>query len=173
MKSEQLIWDEERAKVDEITDNVGLNIDEKIKDAVTAFRIRGFITSQSCEGHIRGDEKYGASFPWVEVYAPAPTGWKEAKDEKKKELEREWIIKNLEQQQKMMGYLSEFYKDRQTPFDARLTFDRIGAFDGFRVQSFGARMMRLLAPEEQVRKHQLYRKEMNDFTNFLKSREGV
>lgn len=68
----------------------------------------------------------------------------------------------------MMNLLEEFYQNRETPFDARLVFDRIGAFGGFRVQSFGAAIMELLPPEEQLKKFELYRKEMNDFAEFLK-----
>ena len=171
VKSEQEIaWERNRAEVDKITDRLGLGIDEKIKESVAAFMVHEFTTSQSCEGHTGEEEKHGASFPWVEVYAPEPKGWQEAKGEKKKELDREWTIKNLEQQQKMMGFFAEFYQGRETPFDARLAFDRIGAFGGFRVQSFGAEVMRLLPPEEQLKKLEIYRKEMDDFTNFLKSR---
>ena len=171
IKSEQEIaWEQRRAEVDKITDRLGLGIDEKIKESVTAFQVHKFTTSQSCEGHTGKEEKHGASFPWVEVYAPEPKGWRDAKGEKKKELDREWTVKNLEQQQKMMDYFAEFYQGRETPFDARLTFDRIGAFGGFRVQSFGAEMMKLLPSEEQVQKLELYRKEMDDFTKFLKDR---
>lgn len=173
VKSEQEIaWEKNRAEIDKITDRLGLGIDEKIKEAVTAFLVHGFTTSQSCEGHTGEEEKHEASFPWVEIYAPEPKGWREAKDEKKKELDREWTIKNLGQQQKMMGLLAEFYQGRETPFDARLALDRIGAFGGFRVQSFGAEMIKLLSPEDQLKKLEVYRKEMDDFTNFLKSKHS-
>jgi len=171
VKSEkEIAWEQKRAEVDKITDKLGLGIDEKIKESVTAFQVHEFTTSQSCEGHTGEEEKHGASFPWVEIYTPEPKGWRESKGEKKKQLEREWTIENLKQRQKMMGYFAEFYQGRETPFDARLAFDRIGAFGGFRVQSFGAEMMKLLLPEEQIQKLELYRKEMDDFTKFLKDR---
>mgnify|MGYP001596152710 CR=1 FL=1 len=38
----------------------------------------------------------------------------------------------------------------------------------FRIQSIGADLMELLSPEEQREKLKLYRKEMDDFTTFLK-----
>lgn len=166
----EIAWEKKMAEVNEITDRLGKGIDEKIKDAVTAFRAHEFTTSQSCEGHTGKEEKHGASFPWIEIYTPEPKGWKEAKGEKKEEIEREWMVENLKQQQNMMGFLEEFYKERETSFDARLIFDRIGAFGGFRVQSFGAEMMRLLPPEKQFKKFELYRKEMEDFAAFLKGR---
>lgn len=171
IKSEkEIVWDKRREEVDEITDRLGLVIDEKIKESVAAFLVHEFTTSQSCEGHTGEEEKHGAFFPWVEVYASEPKGWREAKGEKKKQLDREWTIENLKQQQKMMNFFAEFYQGRETPFDAKLSFDRSGAFGGFRVQSFGAEMMELLPPEEQFKKLDLYRKEMEDFTNFLKSK---
>ena len=171
VKSEQEIaWEKRRAEVDKITDRLGLGIDGKIKETVTAFLVHEFTTSQSCEGHTGEEEKHGDSFPWVEIYAPEPKGLEEAKGEKKKQLDREWAVENFKQQQKMMGFLAEFYQGRETPFDARLAFDRIGAFGGFRVQSFGAEMTAILTPEERKQKLELYREEMDDFTNFLKSK---
>jgi hypothetical protein len=170
-KSEkEIAWKNERAKTDEIKDRLDLGVDEAIKEAVTAFRIHGFTTSQSCEGHKHegiNEEKddHGTSFPWIEIYAPEPEGWKESEEKKK-----EWAKTNLEQQRKMMTYLEEFYRDRKVLFDARLTFDPIGVFGGFRVQSFGARIIELLPREEQLEKLELYRKEINDFAEFLKEK---
>lgn len=173
VKSEkEIAWEKKMTEVNEITDSLGKGVDEKIKESVTAFLIHGFTTSGSCEGHIHegGGEKHGLPYPWVEVYAPEPEGWREAEGDRKEQLEQEWRIKNFEQQRKMMGFLEEFYRDRETPFDARLTFDRIGTFGGFRVQSFGARITAILTPEEQKQKLALYQKEMEDFTKFLKDK---
>jgi len=170
-KSEkEIAWENERTKTDGIKDRLDLGVDEAIKEAVTAFRIHGFTTSQSCEGHrheeIDGEkDDHGASFPWIEIYAPEPEGWEESEEKKK-----EWAKANLEQQQKMTIYLEEFYKNRKVLFDARLTFDPIGIFGGFRVQSFGARMIELLPREKQLEKLELYRKEINDFAEFLKEK---
>lgn len=171
VKSEkEIAWDKKLEEVNKITDGLGLDLDEKIKEPVAAFLIHEFTTSQSCEGHVGEEEKHGLSFPWIEIYAPEPKGWREVTGEKKKQLDREWKIENLKQQEKMMGFFAEFYQGRETPFDARLTFAGIGAFSGFRVQSFGVEMMKLLPLEKQLKKLELYRKEMNDFTNFLKSK---
>ena len=160
------------AEVNEIADRLGKGVDEKIKEPVAAFLIHEFTTSGSCEGHMveEGEDQHGLPYPWIEVYAPEPDGRREAKGDKKEELDQEWRIKNFEQQQKMMGFLAEFYQGRETPFDARLAFDRVGAFGGFRVQSFGAEMTAILTPEERKQKLELYRREMEDFANFLKSK---
>jgi hypothetical protein len=70
----------------------------------------------------------------------------------------------------MLELLSEFYQERKTSFEARLTFENIGAYGGFRVQSFGAEIMELLSVDEQKEKLKLYRKEIDDFTEFLKNK---
>jgi len=173
VKSEkEIAWEEKLADVDKIVDRLGKGVDEKIKESVAAFLVHEFTTNDSCEGHIveEGEEQHGLPYPWIEVYAPEPEEWIKTEGEKKKELEREWTVKNLEQQRKMMGFLEEFYKGRKTPFDARLVFDKVGVFGGFRVQSFSAEMTAILTLEERKQKLALYQKEMNDFTKFLKDK---
>lgn len=159
----EILWKQKRAEVEKITDGISKEVDQNIKETVTAFLVHEFTTSGSCEGHL--DEEHGLPYPWIEINTPAPEGWRESEKKKK-----EWTIENLKQRQRAMNYLAEFYQDRDTPFDARLTFDRIGAFGAFRIQSFGANMVDLLSPEEQKRKLELYKKEMNDFTKFLKNK---
>jgi hypothetical protein len=165
-------WEEIVARVNQIVDGRGMGVDEGIKETVAVFLVHGFTTISSCEGHLtkEGEEERGLPYPWVEVYAPEPEGWKDAEGKEKERLEQEWRIKNFEQQRKMMGFLEEFYKERETPFDARLVFDRVGELGGFRVQSFGAQMTAILSPEEKKRKLLLYQKEMKDFTEFLKNK---
>ena len=169
-KSEkEILWEQSRLETDKITDGLGLGIDEKIKEAVTALKVHEFSTSQSCEGHIHEgtdeEQKHGVAYPWVEIYAPEPEGWEE--DEQKKKT---WIEKNIRQQERMKELVDEFYNGRETPSDARLVFHTIGIFGGFRIQSSGAENTRAFPPEKQKEKLELYRKEMNDFTQFLKTK---
>ncbi|MEK7586606.1 MAG: hypothetical protein AAB453_01925 [Patescibacteria group bacterium] len=167
-KSEkEILWEQKLSEVNEIADSLGKGVDEKIKKTVAIFLAHEFTTSGSCEGHTikDGETEYGLPFPWVEVYAPEPEGWKESE-----EKQQEWMIENLSQQKKMMSFLEEFYKERTTPFDARLTFEGIGAYGGFRVQSFGAEILAILTTEEQKLKLELYRNELDDFTEFLKDK---
>lgn len=164
-KSEkEILWEKKRVEIDEIADRLGKGIDEKIKEAVTAFAVYEFPTSQSCEGHIRGEEE-GKPYPWVEIDAPEPENWE--KDEEKK---KEWRMENLKQQKRTIDLLDEFYQTRQTAFDARLHLSNIGAFGAFRIQSSGAEIMDILLPEEQKKKLELYRKEIDDLTVFLKDK---
>ena len=165
-------WEKKMAEVNEIVDSLGKKIDENIKETVVAFSVHGFTTTASCEGHIaeKEEEQHGLSYPWVEICAPEPEGLSDAKKEEKNQLEQEWRIKNLKQQRRMMDFLEEFYEKRKTPFDARLVLEKIGAFGGFRVQSFGAEITEILSPEEKQQKLTLYQKEIRDFTEFLKSK---
>ncbi len=52
------LWDEAAARIETITDRLGLEIDEGIKEVVIAFLVNGFPTQQSCEGHL--EERFGA-----------------------------------------------------------------------------------------------------------------
>ena len=166
----EIAWNNVRAKVEKVTDALDLGVDKGIKEAVTAFVAHDFTTSQSCEGHVDDIKERGHAFPWVEVYAPDPEGFDEAEGEERERLEHELTIKNLVQRKKLTEFFEEFYKERETPFDVQLTFDRIGAFGGFRVQSTGAELMPLLPMEERVKKIELYRKEMDEFARFLKQK---
>lgn len=164
-KSEkELRWEKTRTEAENITDALGKPIEENIKEVVTAFMANGFTTSASCEGHTM-EEKHGGQFPWVEVYAPEPEEWK-----KSKEKQKEWLLENLKQRKKMMDLMEEFYKNRETNFDTRLVFSNIGIYGAFRIQSIGAELMPLFTLEEQKQKMETYRKEMNDFTGFLKNK---
>lgn len=163
MSEKQKQWLAIEAQVDGITDRLGLGIDSGIKKSVVAFSAHEFPTSQSCEGHLHGD--HGYPYPWVEIYVEGPEGWEESE-----EKQNEWRVSNLKEQQKMINLLNEFYQNRITPLDARLVFDKIGAYGGFRIQSMGAATMELITDEELEIKHILYQKEMNDFSEFLKSK---
>ncbi len=162
------MWGAIRTDVDQITDGLGLAVDEEIKETVVAFLAHGFTTSQSCGGHANTKENYGVSSPWVEVYSSEPKGWRAAKAEKKKAMDRSWKFENIKQQNKMTKFLAEFNEGRVKTFQRRLIIDPIGAFGGFRVQSFGAEKIRLLPQDEQLKILEIYRKEMVDFTNFLR-----
>lgn len=151
-------------EVDEIIDAKGKHIEPGIKDVIVGLKAWEFPTNQSCEGHIKG-EKGQELYPWVEIYAPEPEGWEE--DEEKK---KEWTIENQKQQKKMIKMLDEFYQIKEIVPDAKLSFEPIGIYGGFRIRSTGAEAMKSLSPKEQKRKQELYRKEMNDFAKFLRDK---
>lgn len=168
----QRAWQQQLATVERITDKLGLGIDEHIKEPVAAFLAYGFSTDSSCEGHVAatGEAQRGLPYPWVEVYAPEPEGFEAAEAQQKTELEHHWKKQNLEQQKRMISLFADFYQGRETPYDARLTIVPIGIFGGFRVQSLGADLSEIINRDEQLQKLALYRKEFNDFTDFLKAK---
>ena len=152
-----------KKRVEETTDKLGMPIDAGIKEAVIAFNVWEFPTYQSCEGHF---DKKGEAYPWVEILVPVPKG---IKDNGKEEKER--TLENLKHRKRMTGMLGEFYKERKTSSDAKLSFSNIGIYGGFRIQSAGAEKMPLFSGKEQKEKLKLYRKEMDDFAKFLKKRK--
>lgn len=172
LSERQIAWNNELEKINKITDGLGQGMDERIIEPVTAFSVYGFTTEGSCEGHLdeAGEEEHGHPYPWIEIYVIDLDKWAKADDAEQEKLDEEWTFKNFEQQRKMMGFLAEFYKGRETPFDARLTFSKAGAWGGFRVQSFGADMMSISSFEEKKQSLTLYRKEMEDFGKFLKEK---
>src|SRR5579864_6767791 len=62
----QAAWEAKRREIDQITDALGLGIDEDIKETVVAFNMLGFNTSASCEGHL----DHGLSTPFIDIEAP-------------------------------------------------------------------------------------------------------
>lgn len=86
----EILWEQKRREIDEIKDKLGKGVDENIKEAVTAFRVFEFTTSGSCGGHLQ-KEKHGLLYPWVDISAPIPEGFKESEgeDREKKEARME------------------------------------------------------------------------------------
>jgi hypothetical protein len=164
-------WREKMAEVDTIVDRLDLKVDDGIKEALAAVLIYEFQTNGSCEGHVadEDEEEHGLPYPWIQFYTPEPDGWEDAEGELKQQLDQAWTLEGLEQQQRLIPLLEEFYKDRETPFEARLIFDQMG-FGGFRLQSFGAEMYQLYSRDERLAKLELYRQEMSDFARFLKEK---
>jgi hypothetical protein len=156
------LWREKIDEAKNLKDKLGTPIDPEILETVAAFRALDFPTSQSCAGH----DGSGSPFPWVEVYADRPEGW----SSKKKETSKEWRENNFRHRERMISLMEEFYRGRGVPFDARLTLMNIGVFGGFRVQSLGAESIGVCPQEEQGERLLHYRKEMSDFTEFLKDR---
>jgi len=151
-----------REKINQLTDKLNEPIDEGIKDAVVMLNAFGLNTSQSCEGHI---EKDRISAPWVEIYPKEPEkeNWQDD-EELREKVEKE----ALEQKLKTIKLLNEFYKNRKVDYDTMLSLDKIGY--GFRLQSNGLEILKHLSKEEQLEKQKLYKKEMEEFSKFLKDK---
>jgi hypothetical protein len=70
---------------------------------------------------------------------------------------------DLQRRHKLFGYLTDFYKNREVPFDRIITFDQK------RIRSQGGDYLPLLIEDERAKKMNEYSEEMRDFTDFLKS----
>lgn len=157
-----------RGRVNEITDKLDLGIDQGIREGVVAFNAFGLRTSQSCEGHFgqEGEEGQGSPTPWIDVapHEPNIENWYE-NDQLREQVTKE----RNELQVKSIKLLDEFYKGRNTSYDTRLGFMNIGY--SFRIQSIGTEIFeeltRGLLEEEKAKKAVEYKKEMNDFADFL------
>lgn len=162
-------WQKIIEDIEGTTDGLGKEIEKGIFDVVVALNALQVNTSQSCEGHLK-EEGRGFPFPWVEIYAPEPEGWKTSEGNEREELEKKWKEENLKQREEMAEYLEEFYKEKEKTADERLSFEEIGIFGGFRVQSMGAEHTKSLSSDQQTEKLSLYRKEMDGFAEFLKNK---
>ncbi len=155
-----------RKEVENLSDKLGLKIDQGIKETVAVFRAMDFPTESSCAGHTNESGGEGYGFPYVRVYAPAPQGW--AEDKTNKELGEKWKQENLKFRLKIEPLLEEFNKMRTSTNDALLHLDNMGLFGAFTVESIGVKnSKKITSKEEAVVKTKLFQEEMRLFTEFL------
>ncbi len=157
-----------REVIEKTTDAIEHPIEAGIKDSVILLSAFGLRTSQSCGGHPdepRSEERAPARAPWVEIYPKEPDqeAWYE-NEELRKEVEAE----SLGYRTKALNLFAEFYQDRAVPNEVRLGLSPIAY--GFRIQSNGLDSLESLPDQQQTEKGQLYKKEMEDFTEFLKKK---
>ena len=129
-----------KADVDIMEDLLGKGIDEGIKKIVTALRIHYIPTTMSCEGHF----EYGCAYPWCDIATPI--------DDPKTN--------------KLVHFLIKFYSKRYVREDIRLSLVFFPD-PSMRLQSAGSSSIRFLEKETAIKKMEEYRKEMNDFAEFL------
>lgn len=164
-------WQETVLLVGKIRDNLGKEIDPGIKETIVALAVLGIETARSCEGHI----DWGTEAPYVDVESKEALDLKirlkEAKDSEA-ELQRikeEIKQKNLKEREKVMSYFSDFYKERNVPYDRRLIINSM-ALGLSRIESQGASLQKIRSEEIKKAKLQEYQGEMKMFTDFLKER---
>lgn len=156
---------------DNVRDRLGMPIDEGIKDTVIFLNAFEINTVASCEGHL--DRGTGA--PYIDIESKEVSELeKQLEQVKRNKREREKIIreierKNLEERQKIMDLLDEFYKNRIVPYDRRLVIQSMERYVS-RLQSQGANLQGIRT--EDIKKEKLleYQKEMEDFTKFLRDK---
>ena len=170
-----------------ITDALGKPIDTGIINTVVALNVYDIHTTQSCEGHLDS----GIAAPWVEIKAPETEQSKalrkrineladaidefertERPDEeveplykKLHELEREARRPQLEEIQKTLHLLTQFYMNRQVVYERLLTVR------GNRLESQGAQLQEIMSADDRRLKLSEYQKEMREFTAFLEKKK--
>lgn len=178
-------------KLQDTTDGLGKKIDKQIFDTILYLNVRGFTTTSSCEGHL----DRGNAYPWVEFSLTTDSEFdllNERKDElrnlladtdnnyrskkvldKKKEadiLSDQLVNKNNQMINDLLKLLSEFYDTRKSDSDRRLIITSMVTH--FRIQSQGGMLQKPRLKKDKEKYLGIYQKEMNDFTEFLKSKSN-
>jgi hypothetical protein len=164
-----------------VTDALGKRIDPEIMQTVVALNALDVPTVMSCGGHL---DHRGLLLPYVDIEPSEPSYRALVKQEQAlvmvvKETRKKDDIDAMHEVQdqirllqsvvrdRIVGYLTQFYADRHTAFDARLILSKVGNCR-LRLQNQGALDFWINATEKvQQQKLQEYREEMADFTAFL------
>lgn len=171
-------WQKFSTEVNETADKLGMPIDEGIKETVVALKANDFETTGSCEGHL----EHGVGSPWVDFQRKGIESLIDERysvvekyiknnDENNKDLDKlndEIEKKNSVVINKLFGFLDEFYSNRKVPFDQRLIVHPY-VIDN-RLENQGATTIKSVPLEKRGDKLNEYKKEMNDFTQFLKKK---
>ncbi len=163
-------WEETASLTDMRIDKLHNGIDQNIKDTVTVFNVLGINTTASCEGHF----DWGTNAPYIDIEAKGITELNESLKKVQSKEEDKSIIKeierrNLEERKKIVSYLDEFYKDKQTPFYRRLVIQ--GMARGWsRLESQGVDLQKIESDEMRRLRLSEYQLEMREFTSFLKKK---
>ncbi|MGH7157235.1 MAG: hypothetical protein ACREGG_03960 [Candidatus Saccharimonadales bacterium] len=145
-------FDQALARVNEISDNLGMPVDEAIKVPVAALWANGIHTTGSCEGHL----DRALAFPWVDIEAKESQGW-----ENDPKLQTEWKQLNEIERLKVEALLKEFYEKKSSRHPLELS--AIGIYGAVRLQPAGEDRF------EKPTKDKLfaYQQEMATFADFL------
>lgn len=180
-------WDEACQQFRKTTDRLGMPIDDGIFELVVALNLLGVNTRQSCEGHL----DHGTFAPWVtfttpgidERYKQVAQAMEEAarvRKERKLSLEASQEVyapaHRLREEAdavhaldmcRVIELLARFYAHHFVPYDTTLIVHSRGPGTSV-LESQGARLQIIRAPEIRESKLQEYQREMRAFTTFLK-----
>ncbi len=167
-------WREKLRDIDQLADQLGLGVDEGIKETVAAFHVFEINTISSHEGKI---DRYPV--PYIDVESAGIVeldrrleGLEDKEDEESEQeaesIREEILRRNLAERMKIIPLLEEFYSERKVPYEVRLGIDS-RARGWSRIQSQGAEFQEIES-DEAARKQRLrlFQEEMRAFTDFLK-----
>lgn len=147
-------------RVSQLADSLGKRIDRGILPLVIELQQFGFTTTASCEGH----SNRGEPAPWIDIGKQIPT------DSLNRPSPRPLLARNSLQQRKLLALLDSYYLHRSVPADQRLVIIPCGIFGSFRMISQGAQIQQSYARPILRRNLLRYRREMQDFAEFLNTR---
>lgn len=157
------------AKFDEIKKEMltkegklGQKIDSGILDLVVSLNCLGFNTDSSCEGHLTSK---GIFFPWVVIIENDS----KVDYNNSEQLEKQ-NTKNLKKQFHIIKLLAEFYEGRNSSFEHRLIAGIIPGCGTELMPMSGYSSSILENKNEREVIYNIYKKEIMDFTLFLKSK---
>lgn len=162
-------------EVEQITDRLGMSVDEGIKPAVVGLRYHGFGTTGSCEGHV----SHGFAAPWVAL-GDQPSR-ELIQQVRKLDVPIQKIFEQipelaklkqtgLNEQLRLSDLLSEFYAKRNVVFDERMIITSQGIYGAFWLEFQGQNMQEIRSNEEKQSKLVIYQNESHLFADFLKAR---
>tara|TARA_Y100001960_G_scaffold7818_1_gene7688 strand:- start:5281 stop:5763 length:483 start_codon:yes stop_codon:yes gene_type:complete len=145
-----------------VTDKINQPIDEDIIEMVAVLNYLGFPTNSSCQGH---PDTPGVLYPHITIAHSD----EEFEFDKDGEYQR-YAKKNLALQPKLITLLNEFYINRTTEHQHRLIFNTIQCciIELQPLSSYSCDFIK--DQEEKYRIHSIYKKEMDDFRDFLKTK---
>lgn len=172
-KSEkQIAWERKLTEINQITDKLGMPIDEGIKEIVALLQLNGINTTGSHEGKI---DRY--PIPYVDIESPDIAELEEkfesledVDSEEGERLNHKILELNLIERKKLIPLLEEFYLDRTVPYEVRLGITGL-ARGWSRLESNGADFQEV-EKGEKAKKERLasFQEEIEEFKEFLKSK---
>ncbi len=167
------VWEDLQQRFKRVVDRIGTHIDKGIMDTVIALNASEIHTTASCEGHL----DHGAAYPWIDIgHADANTleqkillllseGKRENKETK--QLQRKYRLLHLQEEQKLVALLGDFYQHHPFNYDRHLSIWRFPKGEA-RLQSHGAEYQQFRSSEEKALKLKEYQGEIQAFTIYLK-----
>jgi hypothetical protein len=170
-RQKQQEWLRALNEVAQLTDKLGMSVDEEIAKTVAVLYLLGFMTVSSCGGHIDRITEG----PYVILRSRRALLLEEKlKESSMTDVERERIrgqiaMANFVDQARLFNLLCEFYTDSLQHPRSALTLRMIGMSD-FRLNCLGSELAYIESLEDQKRRLKQNRGEMARFTIWLKKR---
>lgn len=166
-------WAEIQVEIESIADRNGKGLDAGIKESIIALKASEFPTEQSCEGHIN---EGALPYPWVRIGVDIPKEEfekfpEETTIEQARGLLATYVEENKQIREKLVPLVEEFNEGREVDPRLKLEAAVFNIYDHSIIQPIGAEALEAIADKTE-REHllELSRKEMNDFSEFLKKR---